>query len=184
MTDPIVFVDLDGVLADFWSAAVRVHDRDPESISSEDRAEWNMAKYLTGGDDVAFWEKIDNDGFAFWAGLDPYPWAVDLWRSISGRWPRATILTNTPFDPEASAGKHAWIARHLTTRRFLIGAVKDVCAGPRHVLVDDSPANLEKFRGAGGLALGLQQPWCPEGVEPGRVVTCVADLLGEGTFHD
>lgn len=72
------------------------------------------------------------------------------------------ILTTPTLDPESAAGKMEWIHEYMPEwlhRRFLIGACKEICATPATLLIDDSDANVNDFRKAGGQALLFPRPW-------------------------
>jgi len=160
-TRPIVFVDMDGVLVDFWSAAVRLCGFDPATVSDDKKRLYTLG-WLTEGKSLTVWDLIEKIGSSFWTGLEPYPWAESLWSDLHGSY-CATVLTSPTFDPSSSAGKHAWIKRHFGTMSFLIGPDKKACAGPGRVLVDDCPTNLQGWKEAGGIAIPFKQPWCPDG---------------------
>ena len=64
------------------------------------------------------------------------------------------LMNNIP-----QTGKVEWIAHHLNTRDFFLGANKEFAAGPDKYLVDDYDKNLDKFAKAGGVAVRFKAPW-------------------------
>ena len=71
-----IFLDLDGVLADFVTAAAHLHGR-PDILSAWPLGTWDMHTAL-GMSSGAFWGAIDKAGCDFWAGLEPFPWTFEL----------------------------------------------------------------------------------------------------------
>ena len=159
------FIDIDGVLADFATAALRLHN---SSLSIEKITEYGIHKFL----DLTpqeFWNPISAAGFAFWRDLPPYPWMRDLWIACNDFAP--TYVCTTPsLSPSSSAGKHEWIIRHLDTRRFVMTPCKETLAAPGHVLIDDYPINCEKFAKDGGDAILFRQPWNAGGLSAREII--------------
>lgn len=155
-----IFVDMDGVLVDFSSAALRLHGA--EEIDWPP-GEWDFAKVLgiTRGE---FWGKIDSLGSAFWANLEPYPWSEELLDLVASTAP-FSILTSPSLSPSCSKGKLLWLAQHMPRRNgrvfrdFLIGPSKHLVAKDSRVLIDDSDSNAEKFRAAGGEVILFPRLW-------------------------
>jgi hypothetical protein len=153
-----IFFDLDGVLCDFVSGALAVHNA---TLAIED-ADWGFPSKIgfSGVDDPKFWAPL---GFDFWAGLAPYPDGFCLLRAaerLVGK-DRIGLLTSPCETAGCVDGKRAWVAKHLPeyTRRLFVGAAKELFAGPNKVLVDDSDVNCEKFMKAGGFVLTPPRPW-------------------------
>lgn len=119
-----LFLDLDGVLADFdgfyeQHFGVRL----PRSAS----------------DPPGMWENIRSHG-NFYREMPPMPDALDLWRAVEHLEP--TILTGVPYTqvPEAEEHKRAWMREHIGAE------VRVICCKSRDkrkhgnlgdVLVDD-----------------------------------------------
>ena len=155
-----IFLDLDGVLADWLSPAVRAHGRDPDEVlAAWPASTYDLAKVL-GVSTNALWKPIHAQGAAFWEQLEPYPWVHDMVRGCQEFAP-TTILTSPSLDPMAAAGKVAWMQRVLGRdfRDFLIGPDKPSCARPGAVLIDDRDSGCEDFIAAGGNAVVFPQPW-------------------------
>jgi len=178
-----VFVDLDGVLVDFASAACRLHGRPdlPEGdFAAWPRGEWRMSKVL-GVTDGEFWAAIDGLGEPYWRDLAPYPWVRDLLALLPCPF---TIATSPSNLPQCAAGKVVWMRRHLGRgfRDFLIGPQKHLLARPDTLLIDDNDKKVREFREAGGLAILFPQPWnanhARTGDRLGYVARELRDLTG------
>ena len=149
-----IFLDLDGVLADFVAGAARLHGKDPASVTTWDFFErWS----LTAAD---FWNPL---GREFWANLPLTPEAhqiVALCEQAVGK--ENICLLTSPCDTDGCPeGKRDWVKKHLPDyrRRLLIGAAKEFCATPRSLLVDDHDANCKAFLLAGGVPCLFPRPW-------------------------
>lgn len=151
-----IFLDMDGVITDFMSAALRRHGReyDPATYPA---GEWEIAKFL-GCSETAFWKPLE--GFDFWANLEPYPWFQRLLAGLE-RYGDVVLATSPSHDHMSPAGKVAWIQKHISTRfrSFLIGPQKYHMAKPGALLIDDSDKNVEKFVAHGGDAIIFPQRW-------------------------
>jgi hypothetical protein len=155
-----IFLDLDGVLADWASAAILLHDHDPEAImGSWPPGVYELAEVL-GISGNEMWRPINSAGAEFWANLEPLPWCGDL-MSLCTRIAPTTILTSPSKDPGAAAGKTRWLQSVFGSsfRDYLIGPAKGACASRGAVLIDDRDEGCEWFIAAGGHAIVFPQPW-------------------------
>lgn len=180
---PVVFFDLDGVLADFVSGALRHHNRTDVSPAS---VVWGIEKQL-GLDPAAFWAPLS---FEFWANLEPYADGMELLRAAEGLVGSGNIgLLTSPCDTEGCVeGKRAWVKRHLPaySRRLMVGPAKELFAGPTKILVDDHDVNCDKFVLSGGRAVQPPRPWnsfsseCKEdgGFDVPRLTAVLAGVVG------
>lgn len=153
-----IFVDMDGVLADFVKAALALHDRS-EALETWPLGEFNMAKVL-GISTRQFWDKIDSAGTGYWSDLERYSWCEELVSNVVEHAPMA-ILSSPSLSPDCAAGKLEWLQNFFGRgfRDFLIGPQKHLCARPDAVLIDDSDRNVDRFREHGGHAVLFPQPW-------------------------
>jgi hypothetical protein len=161
-----IFLDLDGVLADWASAAILLHDHDPAAIiGSWPPGVYELAEVL-GISGNEMWRPINSAGAAFWANLAQLPWCIDLMTACTGIAP-TTILTSPSKDPSAAAGKTQWMQSVFGSsfRDYLVGPAKAACAYPGAVLVDDRDENCRSFVATpqgvrtGGAAIVFPQPW-------------------------
>lgn len=158
-----VFLDLDGVITDFMSAACAVHNRpNPYLENSQHKGIFEMEK-VWGITLEEFWEPIDKDGGYFWSNLKFMPDALNLLHQvekIAGQ-ENIYILTSPSNHYICSASKHDWIATHLPQyrRQFFIGSAKYFFAGENAILIDDYDKNVNSFREHGGKAILVPRMW-------------------------
>ncbi|WBX84457.1 hypothetical protein [Sphingosinicella microcystinivorans] len=127
MTLPIIFVDMDGVLADFDTGYEQMLGTRPSIVT--DNVEWDAVR------------QVD----AFYTRLPPMPDFADLWRGLECY--RPIILTGVPASVEdAAAHKRAWVDRHIGPLQPMIAcSSKDKSLhirNPGDILIDD----WEKYR--------------------------------------
>lgn len=149
-----ICLDLDGVLVDFVGGAAKIFGYDPSVVTT-----WDYYP-LIGVTESEFWRRIDEAGSDFWAHLEPYPWAMDLYDKCASIAP--TILLTTPSKcPTSAHGKVRWMQSVFGTnfRKFLIGPSKEFCANADTVLIDDNDSNCKRFEEVGGNAILFPRPW-------------------------
>lgn len=158
-----IFLDMDGVLADFFHPALVRHGQ-PELAASWPRGVRDMAETL-GLTWEAFWAPLVAEGPSFWADLPPLPWLEGLLAAVDDLAPWS-VLTRPHAEPACVAGKLAWMNRHLAPRtgsrhfeHFVLTRHKRLLAGPGRVLVDDSEGMVASFREVGGEAVLFPQAW-------------------------
>jgi hypothetical protein len=155
---PAVFVDMDGVLADFVRGAFRLHGK---SIPMRD-VQWGFPAQIgfESDRDPAFWRGMDR---AFWAGLEPLADGFALFRAVERMIDpeRIALLTSAAGEDGCIDGKRDWIRRHLPDYlpRLFTGSAKELFAAPAKLLIDDNDVNAARFRRAGGAAVLVPRPW-------------------------
>lgn len=145
---------MDGVLVDFFNAALRIHGRS-EFTESNWPKNFDMAAVL-GLSKAKFWEPLDTDHF--WEKeVKLYPWAKKLINLFKDK---ECYLLSTPSENGAT-GKQRFINTHLPMfkDRYLLGSCKEACAAKNTLLIDDLEKNCEKFKKAGGYAILFPRPW-------------------------
>lgn len=156
--NPVVFFDLDGVLADFVRGSFRLHGRSVPICE----VRWDFCSQIgfSGAADPAFWAPM---GREFWRGLDVLEDGFSLLRHVELMLMRSqiAILTSGALTDGCLDGKRDWVKQHLPEYfpRTFFGSAKELFAGPGKVLVDDNDANVSRFRAAGGLAVLIPRPW-------------------------
>jgi hypothetical protein len=128
-----LFLDLDGVLADFDHGVQQVTGRRPEELSL--KAMWAALGRAPG-----FFETLRfmQDAEALWRFCAPY---------------QPTILTGLPLGSWAPDQKRRWVARMLGAEVPVITCMsreKPRWSGPGHVLVDDRASAREGWERRGG----------------------------------
>lgn len=153
MTQPVCYLDLDGVLVDFVAGALAIHGADIEP----GQVRWDFWTQL-GMDESAFWAPM---GFDFWAGLGWTAEGKELLHGVEAIFGEKVLLMTSGLLPGAVEGKATWIRRELPeyTRRFFVGAAKHLTAGPGKVLLDDHDGNTDRFAAHGGRAVLVPRSW-------------------------
>ena len=156
----MIFVDIDGVLADFVTAAFSVHGKiyDPEAYP---RKEWSISKVL-GVSDREFWRRIDFAGESFWENLDLFPHGIEMLGMLS-KYDEICFATSPSSSPASYSGKRRWLQKMgFDLIPAMFGSKKHLMAGPGRILIDDSPHNCEQWQKHGGTAILFKQVWNTE----------------------
>lgn len=100
--------------------------------------------------DVVF-QTIENMGASFWEGIQPLPWAHDLYNYCEKKsHGNVCFLTSPGKWADAPSGKIRAIRRDFPGAHILMGKPKFFCADARAILIDDHPKNARKFADWGG----------------------------------
>lgn len=156
-----IYLDIDGVLADFVMPALLLHGRSDLLVPGA----WPKGCYrleeVLQKTESAFWHPIEQQGAKFWWNLPAYPWCRPLF-NIARQHAHEVVLCSKPsLSPHSSYGKHIWINRTFG-RNFIDYALtprKHHFAGPGRVLVDDCEDNIAAWEHAGGIGVLFPQPW-------------------------
>lgn len=133
-----IFLDCDGVLADFDTAAERLFHMHPRKAQEK------------LGNPV-FWKRIHNAGH-FYRNLPLMPDAMELYEAVAHLNP--TILTGVPMGGWAEEDKIAWAAEHFPGVPIVTCKAKEKFMHVRHagdVLVDDYQKYRQQWEDAGGV---------------------------------
>lgn len=171
-----VYVDLDGVLADFFGGVCDLLEMQPPPAKSFDGLA--AAFGLTDGE---LWNRIDCAGSRFWSELRPFGWNEELLGIARDIAADGVYVASSPsWHGSSAAGKMAWMQTHLGQgepfRDFMIGTHKHLLARSRAILVDDSPAQLKEWTRAGGIGILWPQPWNSSGDFVGARSDCLSRL--------
>jgi hypothetical protein len=136
---PRLFIDLDGVLADFDAGHEIAFGHRPSK--EQDRVNWEIVRAHEGVYG------------SFYAGLPPMEdWRV-LWEGVAHLSP--TILTGVPPEiPDAPLHKRAWVDRIIGPDARMItcrSVEKSLHAEPGDVLVDDWEKHRHVWEKMGGV---------------------------------
>lgn len=162
MTRKQFLLDMDGVLVDFLSGAIKALNRDyGRNITIEEYAnkfgQWGTYDYY--GITVAqFWKSIE-DTPNFWIDLKPMPWCNLLYGMLS-ELGDVTIVTSPSLDPTCAKEKLEWLKSYLniTPDKVFLGSRKYLFAG-NGILIDDYFKNVDSFRANGGQAILIPSTW-------------------------
>ena len=135
---PKLFLDCDGVLADFDSGASAVLGRTPHEFEAQHgRRE--------------FWRRIAGHS-GFFATLPLMPDAMVLWEAVAHLHP--VILTGVPAGDWAAPQKMRWAAEHVPGARMITTLARlkrEHMEVPGDVLVDDTLTFRSLWEEAGGV---------------------------------
>lgn len=161
MARKTVFLDMDGVIADFAGGAFKAHGRPNPYEEAENRGEFHFDKIWRVSDEE-FWAPINARGAGFWANLektkeaDQIVAALTEWVGIDN----ICILSAPSADPRCIPGKLEFLAREFPQiKHTMFGSAKHLLAGPDKWLVDDKDLNVNGFRNNGGSAILVPRPW-------------------------
>jgi hypothetical protein len=128
MSIPQIFVDMDGVLADFDAHHEAVFGFRSDKLA--DNVDWQKVRDTPG----------------FYANIPPMADMDELWGFVSRLTPRPIVLTGVPYSvEEAPENKRGWVRRHLgedVEVRCVKSKEKSLHCRPGDVLIDD----WEKYR--------------------------------------
>lgn len=168
-----VFLDLDDTLNSFTLHVLRRtfgidvsdfdYDRFPHQVGYEIREAYHLMKpdYYPSFELAQFWDAVKRE---VWATLPKSLEFNQIIQSAQALAPqdRIYILTGPTKDPDCLAGKLEWIHRVMPPwlhRQYFIGPRKQVIAKPEYLLIDDSDAQVNAWREAGGQAILVPRPW-------------------------
>lgn len=156
MTDPVCFLDVDGVVADLCGAlAVRFK----RPVSTWPRGDYDLSRILGFESHGALWNDL---GHEFWAMLPLTPWARDLVSLVDAEFGchRVVFVTVSELlDPGCASGKAVWLREHFPGRAWFIGPNKAVLARPGALLIDDADVNVAAWQDRDGPAILLPARW-------------------------
>lgn len=140
-----IFLDMDGVVADFVSGAIEVAAL-PLTHDQVDR--WNFFEPYMSAEE--FWKRI-HDTYEFWEGLEPYPWAHEL-VELCKQYGEVIFLSDSSHDDNAPSGKVKWLRRHgflnADSSNYMLGRQKHLLGEDwHHILIDDSQDNFMMWPG-------------------------------------
>ena len=146
---PIVYVDMDGVLADLYNHAAELHDVDHYNHMTKD--EWE-----------AFFR--DSDAYHLFRNIQPFSTANKLLELVKQYAGGYRILSSPlSFDREGSIkGKREWLAKHIKVPADKIVFEHDKYKyavqpnGTPNILIDDYGINTRAWDAAGGIAVKYQ----------------------------
>ena len=149
---PILFVDLDGVLVDLRSGLSKAVGQDLKNFDKE-QFDQTFYKFIKG----LSYDQIYN----FWTNLPFLGKSEDLWEKLQKHQP--LILSAAGNCIATCQGKKNWCKKHLKLdpeRVFCSkkGSEKQFYASPKSILIDDQPRNIKQFKEKGGHAIMHTHP--------------------------
>lgn len=170
-----IYLDMDGVISDFTTAALIANGVDPSAHIAK---EYKIEKDL-GISARKFWENIDNVGEVFWSDMGLFSWTIDLIGSLDN----FIILSSPSMNPQCVSGKLKWIYKVLGSSfrnyMFVPSNLKCKVANQDSILIDDSEKNCEDFMTAGGYSVLFPQPYNKNRDKQGDVVSYIHKKIEE-----
>jgi hypothetical protein len=117
-------------------------------------------KELTGVDlgtehrnDTHFWDPINKAGYDFWINLE---WMSDgkrLWNYIEKYEPK--LLSAPSRQEDSRVAKFDWVYKELPDVKLILRSAKHKkdFAGPKNILIDDRPDNIDGWIQSGGIGI-------------------------------
>ena len=151
---PIVYVDMDGVLADFFGGVEKLYGVQHWKQLTSDKTKDLKAEVIS---------RIT--GTDFFATLPEFPNAdqlIDMVKKFTGG--PFSILTSPLRGDHQNSGKYKklWLDQHIENpeQTIITGRketyAKDKASGTPNILIDDRPINIERWQGAGGYGILYQ----------------------------
>ena len=153
--EPIVYVDMDGVLADFFGGVEKLygveHWKELTSNKDEGGLKQEVINRITGTD--------------FFATLPEFPTSDQLIAMVKKFTGGTFSILTSPLrgDHENSTKyKKIWITQHIANPEQVIvtgrkeAYAKDKASGTPNILIDDRPTNIERWQNAGGYGILYQ----------------------------
>ena len=146
-----LYLDMDGVLADFERGVCELAGAEPLPVNGK----------RSPSDDDRMWDAIRTVDH-FYGRLEPMPGAVELFGRLRAKYGDACeILTGVPKPrrqiEHAREDKLEWVRRRLSEDvvvNIVLRAQKpEFCTGPDCVLLDDTLGNIQEWKAAGGTGI-------------------------------
>jgi 5'(3')-deoxyribonucleotidase len=154
----IVFLDVDGVLANFDKRAFEALGL-PYSPDHPALQMWKWHEYFgLNSDELDSVCTVD-----FWSGVQWMPDGREILKVVEEAFGEDIYLLTAPMSNSGSAtGKVLWVERHIPRykkRVIITQAPKSLFAGPDRLLIDDKDENIAEFVAAGGQGILVPRSW-------------------------
>lgn len=162
MNQHMVYLDCDGVFADFVTGILAAMDYPYEGI---DKWPWGRVFDIFPLIGTNWTEASKLCTADFWANLPWMPDGMAIYKEVFERFHvKETMLLTKPMDNDESyTGKPQWVSEHMSLlRRRIVPthvAKSEFAYDFNCLLIDDSQDNVEAFGMAGGAAILVPRPW-------------------------
>lgn len=155
-----VFIDLDGVVAQFVEQCINYLSPLDSDLSADDFDRYEIHEVL-GRTLDEFWQGIRRYGYRFWSAMPKYEWADELVAFCRESWPDTAFLSSPGHEPTAAHGKMLWQQRHFADVPLILcpSKVKRRLAKHGSLLIDDSRSNCDEWIASGGQTILWPAPW-------------------------
>lgn len=155
MLNHTCYLDLDGVLVDFTTGALKAHNKE---LKYEDIT-WDFDKQLNI-EPTVFWEAF---GYDFWANLTKTKECDSIIALVEKYFGDNVVLLSSPCKTKGCRdGKEEWVKNNLPfgyVNCLFTGKDKHKLAAPNKFLVDDYESNITKFEENNGKSFLVGRPW-------------------------
>lgn len=161
-----VYLDMDGVIADFLYQLLWEHNREDLITRYEEGTfpnDWDLEGEL--GTEEQLYSVVRKLGRSFWINIPPYPWMTKLLNCVNNfckihkaNW---YICTTPYYQSDCYKGKVDWLHANLGQQFSNIIMIRDkyLLANKNSFLIDDSEKNYDNFIKNGGNAFLFPQQW-------------------------
>jgi 5'(3')-deoxyribonucleotidase len=156
----IALVDLDGVLADFFTARLRLAGISDLNWYNQFLGQYDLHKLL-GMDRKKAYDDLPRE---FWANLDWMPDGKKILSLVEEKFGReyVSICTSPTNSDDCIPGKKDWIRKHLGThylRRTIFTQMKHHVVSPNHIIIDDYDEVIKNCARRGAKTVLVPRLW-------------------------
>jgi 5'(3')-deoxyribonucleotidase len=151
----MIFLDVDGVLADSASEFYKVHGRPDLNFKTIPQYDFSGTLGITY---EQAWADPRVACYDFWRDLPKLPWADEVVEITKAKG-QIAFLTQPIRSPMCAAGKKAWMAEHFPDVPFFICDKKVLLAREGLTLVDDYEKNVDAWNEKGGRGILFPAPY-------------------------
>lgn len=137
------YIDMDGVIVDFFSATHQLHNRD---IKDYPVGQWHMERVFN----LTYDQLIKDMGESWWASLPKTSYADYIMSFI-----KDPVFLTTHMDGRCVEGKERWIHKYYPKVPLVLTRSKGAVACSNSVLIDDRKKNTDAFIKGGGKGIVL-----------------------------
>lgn len=146
-----ILCDLDSILADILTPWLRSYNRDYSDTLTVDRIpSWDFHNIVKPECGTKIYDYLREPGF--FENLKPLPGAIEAVQALRSAGHDFLVLTAGADVEDAATQKVRWCKRYLdlSPKQVIVTPRKELVRGD--VLIDDSPEQIKKYRGAWGQA--------------------------------
>ena len=173
MKRPTIFLDMDGVIADFFQHVMSIYKLRLEDYKATKPWKYDVGSWVEEMMEIQPKEDAwsENSWFQkaiathakealFWFTMPKYEWS-DALVQVCQEYGDVRILTKPMEHPDCFSQKYMWIKKHYPKIPIIIAADKYLLAHPYRILIDDHDQTAAAFAQGGGHAICFPQPWNP-----------------------
>lgn len=154
-----IFIDLDGVLVDFYTPALQPYGVTPDQLFQSGRY---LVHEMIGKTEQEFWGSVNHE--TFWKDLPPssdFRQIINLSEQCVEK--ENVFLLTKPRKESGHCvlGKVLWVEKHLPEflDRLIVCRNKRSCASSKSLLIDDNTHETDPWTEEGGYAVLYPRPW-------------------------